>query len=230
VLKSIFTIRAKLLFAFGIGATIMLMAGLVGVLQLCYAKPDGSLLFGSFAVGLVCLAAIGCAFMIFVAFHVHKVLCGGLNRQRKKFIEIATTLDLSMRSSSPRMDEFGRSAREFDKLLQRVQETIWSVRASTEAVGTATRGIAAGNMDLSTRTEAQAASLEETAATMAQLTGTVKQNATHARDANELASNATDIATTGSFVVKNTITAIEEIAGSSIQVSEITCVIEGIAF
>ncbi|MFM0088857.1 methyl-accepting chemotaxis protein [Paraburkholderia sediminicola] len=230
VLKLVLTIRVKLLFAFGMGAAIMLMAGLVGILQLYYGRVGGPRLFGSFAVGLVCLAAIGCTFMIFAGFHLQKVVCGGMNRQRKKFTEIATTLDLSMRSSSPRLDEFGRSAREFDKLLQRVQETISLVRASTEAVATATREIAAGNMDLSMRTEAQAASLEETAATMMQLTGTVRQNATHARDANELASNTTGIATAGSFVVKEMITAIGKIAGSSIQVSEITGVIEGIAF
>jgi len=226
----VFTIRVKLLFAFGIGVTIIFMAGLVGALQLCHGNAEGPLLFRYFAIGLVCLAAIGCTFMTCAGFHLHKIVCGGMNRQRIKFAEITTTLDLSVRSSSPRMDEFGRSAREFDKLLQRVQETISSVRTSTEAVATATREIAAGNMDLSTRTEAQAASLEETVATMMQLTDTVKQNASHARDVNELASNATDIATTGSVVVKDMISAIEKIAGSSIQVSEITGVIEGIAF
>lgn len=220
----------KLLLAFGIGATMLLMAGLVGAFQLWYGKANGFLFFRPLTIGLVGLAAAGCMFMVFAGFHLNKVVCGGLNRQQKKYAEIATTLDLSMRSSSPRIDEFGRNAREFDKLLRRIHETISVVHASTEAVATATREIAAGNIDLSTRTEAQAASLEETAATMMQLTGTVTQNATHARDANALASNATDIASTGSFVVKDMIIAIEKIAGSSIQVSEITGVIEGIAF
>jgi methyl-accepting chemotaxis protein len=230
VSKFALTIRMKLLLAFGIGANMMLMAGLVGVLQLWYGNADGFLFFRPLAIGLVGLAAAGCTFMVFTGFHLNKIVCGGLNRQQKKYAEIATTLDLSMRSSSPRIDEFGRNAREFDKLLQRVHETISVVHASTEAVATATREIAAGNIDLSTRTEAQAASLEETAATMMQLTGTVTQNATHARDANALASNAADIASTGSFVVKDMIIGIEKIAGSSIQVSEITGVIEGIAF
>jgi methyl-accepting chemotaxis protein len=66
-------------------------------------------------------------------------VCGGLNRQLKKYAEFATTLELSTRSSSPRMDEFGRNAKEFVKLLQRVQDTISVVLASTDAVATATR-------------------------------------------------------------------------------------------
>jgi methyl-accepting chemotaxis protein len=47
--------------------------------------------------------------------------------------------------------------------------------------------IAAGNLDLSSRTEQQAGSLEETASSMEELTSTVKQNADNARQANQLA-------------------------------------------
>ncbi|WP_438287380.1 hypothetical protein [Paraburkholderia phenoliruptrix] len=51
-----------------------------------------------------------------------------------------------------------------------------------------------GNMDFSARTEKQAASLEETATSMTQLTETVKQNANNARQANALATSTTDMA------------------------------------
>jgi hypothetical protein len=123
VLKFVLTIRVKLLFAFGMAVTIMLMTGLVGFLQLCYGNADCPLLFRFLAVGLVCMAATGCPFVTFAGFHLHKVVCGGMDRQRKKYAEIATTMDLSMRSSSPRMDEFGQNAREFDKLLQRLDRS-----------------------------------------------------------------------------------------------------------
>jgi len=43
--KFVFTIRVKLLFAFGIGVTIIFMAGLVGALQLCHGNAEGPLLF-----------------------------------------------------------------------------------------------------------------------------------------------------------------------------------------
>jgi methyl-accepting chemotaxis protein len=62
------------------------------------------------------------------------------------------------------MDEFGRAAVAFDKLMRRVEETMSAVHVSADSVTISTRGIAAGNLDLSTRTEEQAASLEETAA------------------------------------------------------------------
>ena len=70
-----------------------------------------------------------------------------------KFEEIATTLDLSKRSSSPRMDEFGRAAVAFDKLMRRVEETMSAVHVSAESVTISTREIATGNLDLSSRTE-----------------------------------------------------------------------------
>ncbi|CAE6787408.1 hypothetical protein R69776_04595 [Paraburkholderia nemoris] len=228
--KLVFTIRIKLFFAFGVGVGTMLMVGVIGSIQIWDGNAGGLTLSRSLAVGLVCLATASGAVMTFCGIHFHALVCGGMNRQQRKFAEVATTLDLSMRSSSPRQDEFGRSAREFDRLFGRVQETIMLVRTSTEAVHTATREISAGNMDLSSRTEAQAASLEETAATMMQLTNIVKQNATHARAAHELASRATNISTAGGLVVKDMIDAIEKFAGRSRQVSEITGVIEGIAF
>jgi methyl-accepting chemotaxis protein len=128
------------------------------------------------------------------------------------------------------MDEFGRAAVAFDKLMRRVEATVSAVNVSTESVATATREIAAGNLDLSARTEEQAASLEQTAASMTQLTETVKQNADNARQANVLATNATDIAGTGSNAVQTMVATIERINGSSNKISEITSVIEGIAF
>ncbi|HEY0885817.1 MAG TPA: nitrate- and nitrite sensing domain-containing protein, partial [Ramlibacter sp.] len=67
---------------------------------------------------------------------------------------------------------------------------VGQVRASTDAVTTASGQLAAGNQDLSQRTEEQAASLEETAASMEELTGTVKQNAENAQQANQLAHSA----------------------------------------
>lgn len=66
----------------------------------------------------------------------------------QKFEDIAVSLDLSKRSSSPRMDEFGRAAVAFDKLMRRVEATVSAVNVSTESVATATREIAAGNLDL----------------------------------------------------------------------------------
>ncbi|HEY3596737.1 MAG TPA: methyl-accepting chemotaxis protein, partial [Paraburkholderia sp.] len=112
----------------------------------------------------------------------------------------------------------------------RLQRAIGDIRHSAEAIASATQQIAAGNGDLSQRTEQQAASLQETAASMEQLTATVKQNADNARQASGLANNASDIATKGNEVVSRVIGTMSEINDSSRQIADIIGVIEGIAF
>lgn len=67
-----------------------------------------------------------------------------------------------------------------------LRSIIGDVRSNFGAINQATQEIAAGNMDLSNRTESQAGSLEETAASMEQLTSTVQQSATNATQANTL--------------------------------------------
>ena len=71
------------------------------------------------------------------------------------------------------------------------------VRDSTDSITTASSEIAAGNGDLSARTESQASALQETAASMEQFTSTVQQNAANARRADELARAASDMAVRG---------------------------------
>src|SRR5262249_29650469 len=90
--------------------------------------------------------------------------------------------------------------------------------------------IAAGNHDLSSRTEQTASNLQETAASMEELTGTVTHTADSARKANELASSATAAAARGGEVVGQGVSAMEEINASSRRIGDITGVIDGIAF
>ncbi|MEM5318536.1 methyl-accepting chemotaxis protein [Paraburkholderia sp. JHI869] len=111
-----------------------------------------------------------------------------------------------------------------------LRKVVESVRHHAETVTVASREIAQGNSELSARTEEQAASLEETAASMTQLTETVKQNADNAREANVLAAHATGIADAGNESVQEMVRTIGDISGSSTKISEITNLIEGIAF
>ncbi|CAE6689128.1 methyl-accepting chemotaxis protein [Paraburkholderia haematera] len=116
------------------------------------------------------------------------------------------------------------------EMQNRLQRTIGEIRHSAESIASATQQIAAGNGDLSQRTEQQAASLQETAASMEELTATVKQNADNARQASGLAHNASDIAMRGNDVVSRVIGTMGEINDSSRQIADIIGVIEGIAF
>lgn len=109
-------------------------------------------------------------------------------------------------------------------------QIVAGIKTSSDSISVAASQIALGNADLSQRTEEQAASLEQTAASMEQLTGTVKQNADNAQRATALAQSAADIAVKGGAVVGNVVHTMRTISESSMKVSEIISVIEGIAF
>lgn len=163
-------------------------------------------------------------------FHLRNIVCDGLDRQARSFKYLAETLDLSRRSAARRMDEFGRGAVWFDRFMQRLEQTVLTVQASTESVSLATQEIAAGNLDLSARTENQAASLGQTAASMGQLTQAVKMNSDNVLRAKELASAGNSLADAGNHAVQAMVATIERINTESIRISEITGMIEGIAF
>nr|WP_318298103.1 methyl-accepting chemotaxis protein [Paraburkholderia bannensis] len=115
-------------------------------------------------------------------------------------------------------------------MRDRLVDTIGGIHAASGSIVTASREIATGNTDLSSRTEQQAASLEETAASMGQLTQAVRQNTDNARQANMLAGRASSVANAGDDAVQGLARTIGQINASSGKISEITGVIEGIAF
>ncbi|QOU71982.1 Methyl-accepting chemotaxis protein (MCP) signaling domain protein [Janthinobacterium sp. HH102] len=107
---------------------------------------------------------------------------------------------------------------------------VGQVRVGTETIGTASREIADGNIDLSSRTEMQASALEKTASAMEELTSTVKQNADNAREANKLAATASDVALKGGSVVSQVVDTMSSINESAKKIVDIIGVIDGIAF
>jgi methyl-accepting chemotaxis protein len=108
--------------------------------------------------------------------------------------------------------------------------TIGEIRGSAETIATASTQIAAGNLDLSARTETQASSLEETAASMEQLTAAVRQNADNAHQANQLVQGTAQVALQGGEVIGKVIQTMGDINHASSRVVDIIGVIDGIAF
>ncbi len=104
------------------------------------------------------------------------------------------------------------------------------VRAGTLTIADASTEIAAGNQDLAQRTERQARTLMDTAASMEELTGTVRQNADNARQANALAESASSVALRGGAVVGQVVETMAAINDSSKQIADIVGVIDSIAF
>ncbi len=138
--------------------------------------------------------------------------------------------DLSGSFETEATDEVGQLLRALQQMNSNLIATIRDVRTNVETMAVATRQIAAGNMDLSGRTEAQAASLEETASSVEQFSSTVKQNADNSAQANQLALNASHVAVHGGEIVSDVIATMDEINASSHKIVDIIGLIEGIAF
>ncbi|MFJ3058788.1 methyl-accepting chemotaxis protein [Herbaspirillum sp. NPDC087042] len=119
---------------------------------------------------------------------------------------------------------------EMATMRERLAGVIKGIRQGTDAIDIGAREIAAGNLDLSSRTEEQAGSLATTASNMDGLTATVKQNADNARQAGQLAHSASEIASRGGDVVGQVVQTMEGITESSRKIADIIGVIDGIAF
>jgi methyl-accepting chemotaxis protein len=107
---------------------------------------------------------------------------------------------------------------------------VGSVRDGSLGVAQASAEIAQGDMDLSARTEHQASALEQTSASMQELNSTVHRNADSARQANQLALSASEVAIKGGAVVSQVVDTMHGINESSHRISDIISVIDGIAF
>jgi methyl-accepting chemotaxis protein-1 (serine sensor receptor) len=117
------------------------------------------------------------------------------------------------------------------KLMQtNLCNIVGKVRTGTETIHGAAVEIAAGNLDLSGRTEEQASSLEQTAAAMVQLTTTVQQNNVNAAEACKLADTASTVAAKGGDTVEQMVRTMGSINESSKKIVDIIGVIDGIAF
>lgn len=152
-------------------------------------------------------------------------------KETQELVLAATDGDLTRRI--PLQNKVGSTeilCRGVNDLVQNMASMISLLKDSSDAVTTASTEIASGNQDLSKRTEAQAASLEETASSMEELTSTVNQNADNARQANQLAVLACDIASKGGAVVRSSVDTMAQISSSSRMIYDIISVIDGIAF
>jgi methyl-accepting chemotaxis protein len=137
--------------------------------------------------------------------------------------------DLSIAINTKSSDR-GSLLTEMKQMRNSLVDIVSQVRRGTHTITTASREIAAGNADLSSRTELQASSLEKTASAMEELTSTVKQNADNAREANQLAATASDVARKGGEVVSQVVGTMGEINSSAGKIADIIGVIDGIAF
>jgi methyl-accepting chemotaxis protein len=138
--------------------------------------------------------------------------------------------DLTNPIESDATDETGQLLNALGHMRSSLVNTVSTVRSSAHSVSDASSEIAEGNNNLSARTEQQAGSLEEAASSMEELSATVRKNADSAKQANQLAMNASAVAKKGGDVVGQVVKTMKGINESSRKISDIISVIDGIAF
>jgi methyl-accepting chemotaxis protein len=138
--------------------------------------------------------------------------------------------DLSVRLATTREDDVGRLMTAIDGIATGLAGIVTQVRRASAEMSEGTGRIAAGSSDISQRIATQASSLEETAASMEQITSTVQQNAANTAQADQLVASASDAARAGGEAVSRVVSTMSEIDASARKISDITSVIEGIAF
>jgi methyl-accepting chemotaxis protein len=167
-------------------------------------------------------------------------LGGGINQLLDTldnvFKEIAVVMgrlargDLSHPIDRDYQGMFAMVKEDINESLVNLKELVGRLGHSTDLITTSSGEIAAGNSNLSSRTEQQASALQETASTMEELTSTVRHNAENAQQANQLAAGAGQVAERGGEVVRRAVLGMEAINKSSSKIQEIIGVIDEIAF
>ncbi|WP_114970629.1 methyl-accepting chemotaxis protein [Rhodoferax ferrireducens] len=170
---------------------------------------------------------------VFFALFLGSTLVRGISRSLTRAQDGANAVaqgDLSHIIKIDGKDEITQVLMALSAMQTGLANVVVHVREGSECVATASAEIAQGNYDLSARTEQQASALEETAASMAELSDAVIKNADNASRANELAMSASCVAARGGEVVAQVVETMKGINDSSKKISDIISVIDGIAF
>ncbi|HJV02814.1 MAG TPA: methyl-accepting chemotaxis protein [Burkholderiaceae bacterium] len=178
---------------------------------------------------MIVLGIAGGVLSLLTAWIITRGIVGPINHA----VKVARTVaggDLSSRIEIRSADEIGQLSAALKDMNASLIGIVREVRGGTDAIATASAEIAAGNLDLSERTERQAGALEETASAMEQLTSTVKRNADHAQQANTLAQSASAVAGQGGAVVAQVVDTMASINASARKIVDIIAVIDSIAF
>ncbi|WIF62941.1 methyl-accepting chemotaxis protein [Enterobacter cloacae] len=167
--------------------------------------------------------------VIFLAWvGIREMLLSPLNKIISSIGTIATG-DLRHVVEGEGNNEAGQLAGSLRNMQGELSRTVETIRVSAGVLLSGAGEIRGANDELSARTEQQAASLVQTAASMEELTETVKMNAKNANQASALALDASETAGRSSQMVSRVVSIIGDLAGSAEKISSITTLIDGIA-
>ncbi|UCV01307.1 MCP four helix bundle domain-containing protein [Acidovorax radicis] len=177
--------------------------------------------------GLLVLLAIGLGALI--AWRITAGITAPLGRAVVVAERIARG-DLTSQVEVRIHDETGRLLEAIAAMQERLRTLVGEIGQTAESILVASSEVASGNLHLSQRTEQTSHNLQGAATALAELTGTVSQSADSARQANQLASTASEAATRGGEVVSQVVRTMDTISASSRKIADIISVIDGIAF
>ena len=127
-------------------------------------------------------------------------------------------------------DETGRLLEAIAAMQDRLRSLVAEIGQAADSILVASSEVASGNQDLSIRTEQTSHNLQGASQALGDLTGTVAQSAQAAHQANGLAAKASTAAAEGGEVVTQVVQTMDAISASSRKISDITSVIDSIAF
>jgi methyl-accepting chemotaxis protein len=176
-------------------------------------------------------AVLAVVLALLVALFLSSRITRPINRVAKVLREISTRGgDLTQKLPVESRDEVGELSQAFNNFMANMHEMILRVRRASENMVNSIGEIAAGNLDLSQRTQEQASALEEVAATLKQVTAAIEQMAANSNEGDNLSDETVAAVRLGDNAVKEVSEAMDEIAGSSRQISSIISEVNEIAF
>jgi methyl-accepting chemotaxis protein len=138
--------------------------------------------------------------------------------------------DLTHRIETTFPADYEKLRSDFNHASERLNDTMLSITNVAARIRGAGEEISSGSLDLAQRTEQQATSLQESASTAEQLAASVKLTTQSSQQAVAQARNATEIAEKGGQIVGSAVRAMEALEASAQKISDITNVIDDIAF
>ena len=184
----------------------------------------------SIVITSVIIGIISMIFMTLVVFLFTRSIIKPLNIIVEEAKEIEEGKLVINRKPLNRKDELGILSRSFTSMRTKLIEVIETTLNNADKMSLAANNLAAGNKDLSRRSENTAANLEETASSMEEISSAISMATNNSVKGNEMMNHCRESIDNATSVVSETVRSMNEVNADSEKIKDIIKVIEGIAF
>ncbi|MEI0698361.1 methyl-accepting chemotaxis protein [Brachyspira intermedia] len=184
----------------------------------------------SIVITSVIIGVISMLLMTFVVFLFTRSIIKPLNIVVEEAKEIASGRLIMHKRKLNRKDELGQLSHSFHNMKYKLIEVIETTLHNADKMSLAANNLAAGNKDLSRRSENTAANLEETASSMEEISSAISMATNNSVKGNEMMNHCKESIDNATSVVSETVRSMNEVNADSEKIKDIIKVIEGIAF